>query len=44
MLRLRYLHSYSLKEIASELGISLSNAKVIQHRALKLAAELAGQR
>ena len=44
VLRLRYLHSYSLKEIASELGISLSNAKVIQHRALKLAAELAGQR
>lgn len=43
VLRLRYLHSYSLKETASELGISLANAKVIQHRALKLAAELAGR-
>jgi RNA polymerase sigma-70 factor (ECF subfamily) len=40
VLRLRYLHSYSLKETASELGITLSNAKVIQHRALKLAAAL----
>jgi RNA polymerase sigma factor (sigma-70 family) len=43
VLRLRYLHSYSLKETASELGITLSNAKVIQHRALKLAAALGGR-
>jgi RNA polymerase sigma factor (sigma-70 family) len=43
VLRLRYLHAYSLKETASELGITLSNAKVIQHRALKLAASLGGR-
>jgi RNA polymerase sigma factor (sigma-70 family) len=43
VLRLRYLLSYSLKETASELGITLSNAKVIQHRALKLAASLDGR-
>jgi len=44
VLQLRFLHSYSLKETASELGISLANAKVIQHRALRLAAELGCQR
>lgn len=41
VLRLRFLHSYSLKETASELGISLANAKVMQHRALRLAAAMA---
>jgi RNA polymerase sigma-70 factor (ECF subfamily) len=41
VLRLRFLRSYSLKETASELGISLANAKVMQHRALRLAAKLA---
>lgn len=42
VLQLRFLCSYSLKETASELGISLANAKVMQHRALRLAADLAG--
>ncbi len=41
VLQLRFLRSYSLKETASELGISLANAKVMQHRALRLAAALA---
>lgn len=41
VLQLRFLRSYSLKETASELGISLANTKVMQHRALRLAAELA---
>jgi RNA polymerase sigma factor (sigma-70 family) len=41
VLRLRFLLSYSLQETARELGVSLANAKVMQHRALKRAAELA---
>jgi RNA polymerase sigma-70 factor (ECF subfamily) len=41
VLTLRFLHAYSLRETASELGLTLANAKVIQHRALKLAARLA---
>ncbi len=41
VLQLRFLCSYSLKETASELGITLANTKVTQHRALRLAAELA---
>jgi RNA polymerase sigma-70 factor, ECF subfamily len=42
VLHLRFLCSYTLKETASELGISLANAKVMQHRALRLAAALTG--
>jgi RNA polymerase sigma factor (sigma-70 family) len=40
VLELRYLRGYSLRETAAELGISLSNAKVMQHRALRRAAAL----
>lgn len=40
VLELRYLRGYSLRETATELGISLSNAKVMQHRALRRAAAL----
>jgi RNA polymerase sigma-70 factor (ECF subfamily) len=40
VLELRYLRGYSLRETAAELGISLSNAKVMQHRALRRAASL----
>ncbi|MCW1930088.1 MAG: RNA polymerase sigma factor [Candidatus Kerfeldbacteria bacterium] len=40
VLTLRFLKGYSLKETADELGISLSNAKVIQHRAIKKASAL----
>jgi RNA polymerase sigma factor (sigma-70 family) len=39
ILELRFLQSMSLKEVATELGISVGNAKVLQHRALRRAAE-----
>lgn len=35
VLRCRYLQNLSLEETARQLGISISNVKVIQHRALK---------
>jgi RNA polymerase sigma factor (sigma-70 family) len=40
VLELRFLRSYSIRETALELGISVSNVKVLQHRALRLAAEI----
>jgi RNA polymerase sigma-70 factor (ECF subfamily) len=40
ILELRFLESRSLKEAAAELGISVGNVKVLQHRALRLAAQL----
>jgi RNA polymerase sigma factor (sigma-70 family) len=39
VLELRFLRGYSTRETAAELGISVGNVKVIQHRALRLAAE-----
>jgi RNA polymerase sigma factor (sigma-70 family) len=39
VLELRFLRSYSIRETAAELGLSVANVKVIQHRALRLAAE-----
>jgi RNA polymerase sigma factor (sigma-70 family) len=41
ILRLRFLDGLSLKEAATEMAVSLSNAKVLQHRALKAAARVA---
>ncbi|RSM45771.1 RNA polymerase sigma factor [Amycolatopsis balhimycina DSM 5908] len=41
VLQLRFLESYSLQDAADELGVSLANVKVIQHRALRLAAQAA---
>jgi RNA polymerase sigma-70 factor (ECF subfamily) len=38
---LRFLQSYSLREAARAMNVSLSNAKVLQHRALRRAAQLA---
>jgi RNA polymerase sigma factor (sigma-70 family) len=38
VLELRFLRGYSLRETAGELGISVGNAKVMQHRALRRAA------
>jgi RNA polymerase sigma-70 factor (ECF subfamily) len=38
ILELRFLEGQSLKEAARSMNISLSNAKVLQHRALRLAA------
>lgn len=40
VLELRFLKSYSLKDIANELGITVSNVKVLQYRALKKSFEL----
>jgi RNA polymerase sigma-70 factor (ECF subfamily) len=34
ILELRFLRSYTLREAADELGITVGNAKVLQHRAL----------
>jgi RNA polymerase sigma factor (sigma-70 family) len=42
VLELRFLRGYSVAEAAKEMGVSDSNAKVIQYRALRKAAELAG--
>lgn len=40
VLELRFLESRSIKESAAELGISIANTKVLQHRALRLAAQM----
>jgi RNA polymerase sigma-70 factor (ECF subfamily) len=40
VLELRFLESQSLQETARELGLTEANVKVIQHRALRRAAEL----
>lgn len=40
ILTLRFLHGYSIREAAAEMGISVSNAKVLQHRAIRKAAGL----
>ncbi|GAA4523272.1 RNA polymerase sigma factor [Amycolatopsis samaneae] len=41
ILRLRFLQACSLKEAAAELDITVGNAKVLQHRALRQAAVVA---
>jgi RNA polymerase sigma factor (sigma-70 family) len=40
ILELRFLRGYSVREAANELGVTESNARVIQFRALRKAAEL----
>ena len=40
ILTLRFLRGYSIKAAAAELGVSVTNAKVLQHRALRRAAGL----
>lgn len=40
ILELRFLQGRSIKEAAAELGVSVANAKVLQHRALRLAAQV----
>jgi RNA polymerase sigma factor (sigma-70 family) len=42
VLKLRFLRGYSVAEAATEMGVSNANAKVIQYRALRKAAEVAG--
>jgi RNA polymerase sigma-70 factor (ECF subfamily) len=39
ILELRFLQSMSLREAAVVMGVSVGNAKVLQHRALRLAAQ-----
>lgn len=41
VLQLRFLEGCSIKEAAVELGVSVSNAKVLQHRALRQATMVA---
>lgn len=43
VLELRFLRGYTIRETATELGITVSNAKVLQFRALRRAAENAGE-
>ena len=38
VLELRFLEARSIKETAHEMGVSVANAKILQHRALRLAA------
>ena len=40
ILELRFLQGSSIKDAAAELGVSVANAKVLQHRALRLAAQV----
>jgi RNA polymerase sigma-70 factor (ECF subfamily) len=42
ILELRFLEGRSVREAAHELGISVANAKVLQHRALRMAARAGG--
>jgi RNA polymerase sigma factor (sigma-70 family) len=39
ILELRFLQAMSLKEAAKEMDVTVGNAKVLQHRALRLAAQ-----
>jgi RNA polymerase sigma-70 factor (ECF subfamily) len=41
ILRLRFLDGLTLKEAAARMAVTVSNAKVLQHRALKAAARIA---
>ncbi len=38
ILELRFLHGSSVKEAAAAMGVTVANAKVLQHRALRMAA------
>jgi len=40
ILELRFLDGNSIKDSAAQLGVSVANAKVLQHRALRLAAQV----
>ncbi len=44
VLELRFLRGYSIQETAAKLALAPENVKVIQHRALAKAAEIAGDR
>jgi RNA polymerase sigma-70 factor (ECF subfamily) len=40
ILELRFLQARSIKESAADLGVTVANAKVLQHRALRLAGQV----
>lgn len=40
ILVLRFLRGYTIRQAAAELGVTIANAKVLQHRALKAAARM----
>lgn len=39
ILELRFLQASSVREAANQMGVSVANAKVLQHRALRMAAQ-----
>ena len=39
ILELRFLQAFSVREAAGQMGVSVANAKVLQHRALQMAAQ-----
>ena len=43
VLELRFLRGYSVREVAHEMGVTESNARVLQFRALRKAAQLEGE-
>jgi RNA polymerase sigma-70 factor, ECF subfamily len=43
ILELRFLQAFSVREAASQMGVSVANAKVLQYRALRMAAQTAGE-
>jgi RNA polymerase sigma-70 factor (ECF subfamily) len=43
ILELRFLQAFSVHEAASQMGVSVANAKVLQYRALRMAAHTSGE-
>jgi RNA polymerase sigma factor (sigma-70 family) len=43
ILELRFLQAFSVREAATQMGVSVANAKVLQHRALRMAAQSSGE-
>jgi RNA polymerase sigma-70 factor (ECF subfamily) len=41
ILELRFLQAFSVREAAAQMGVSVANAKVLQYRALRMAAQSA---
>ena len=39
ILELRFLQAFSVREAANQMGVSVANAKVLQYRALRMAAQ-----
>jgi RNA polymerase sigma factor (sigma-70 family) len=39
ILELRFLQAFSVREAANQMGVTVANAKVLQHRALRMAAQ-----